>query len=857
MQNKVTLSWTKAAWGYEATGRTNRYYSIVRQGTRFRIDSGVGYIAHDVGTLRDLKGICEEAEQHYLKDIAAGIEPNPNADDVEDEQSCPFVEPTTPATATSSSDAAPSTAQQTETPFADPEAEQSARIWGMIGDGLKELREGKQGPPFAQVQMTCPPAAALTATTSPTSLLVGAAASTAEPGGSLLAAKLRERVEARVVKPAAPVVKPAAPAWTGGPVAGMTPTAEQADILLAALAVQALSVKDGPRVLVVGAGAGSGKTAQLRMLEQLLYGQGQYTAFNAPLVAEGKTKFVKAKCNTYHSIAYAAVGRLYAHRLNGNRIKSEQVASILGIEDMELVVAEATPEVADPVTGQVKRLARAYLAGQVLVAVRKFCSSDDRELTDKYFRYIDGIDKADGEGRRGYANNQLVRDYLLPKAKVAWQDLSNTDGQLPFSHDIYMKIWALGTGENTPYIPADYLLCDEDQDVTAVFSGVLKKQTHLFLILVGDENQRIYEWLGTVNASKEFPTAPKRLLSQSFRFGQAVADVANSVLSHLDEKTDLVLKGLPSIPSRVAKVAAPRCVLCRTNAGAVSTVLASLKEGKRAHLVGGGADVVDFVRAARDLQSGRATRHPELCCFSSWGEVETYAATDEGEDLKLLVRLIKEFTCKTILEALEHMPTEADADLVVCTSHKSKGREWDTVRLAADFPPSNKMGDADVRLLYVACTRAKEVLDITDCTPFVATRDREGNPIRPVQVTYTVPMPTEEELEAYQRSKAPGKLTDREVRMIERSKAPVTPAGIPDHYGLKELRDKKEAAATNGNGAAGNFTWANVDGGWKVRGPRDCQGQEVTVTRRDGSTSVKVLKGVSKKMGDLWFYEVA
>ena len=60
----------------------------------------------------------------------------------------------------------------------------------------------------------------------------------------------------------------------------------------------------------------------------------------------------------------------------------------------------------------------------------------------------------------------------------------------------------------------------------------------------------------------------------SFRFGQTVADVANAVLGTLDEPTDLVMSGLPSIPTRVCHVAEPRCFLFRTNAGAIGRLMA-------------------------------------------------------------------------------------------------------------------------------------------------------------------------------------------------------------------------------------------------------------------------------------------
>lgn len=59
---------------------------------------------------------------------------------------------------------------------------------------------------------------------------------------------------------------------------------------------------------------------------------------------------------------------------------------------------------------------------------------------------------------------------------------------------------------------------------------------------------------------------PRRLLSQSFRFGQTIADVAGSILAGPEVPTDLVMEGLPSIPSP-AHCRRREYYLYRTNAG--------------------------------------------------------------------------------------------------------------------------------------------------------------------------------------------------------------------------------------------------------------------------------------------------
>jgi hypothetical protein len=570
----------------------------------------------------------------------------------------------------------------------------------------------------------------------------------------------------------------------------MKPTIEQQAIIDAA--------KQCPRVIVIAAGAGAGKTSTLKMLEDELKGRIQYTAFNSSLVSESKTKFRRAACNTTHSLAFRAVGRDYAHRLNGRRVKSEEVARMLGIVDMVVDTVDlATNE------PTVKTLQAGYLAGQVLVAIRRFCQSADAKVETKHFRHIAGID-----AKPSTANNDRVKACLLPYAKAAWADMAATDGQMPFTHDVYVKVWQLGR----PVIAADYILLDEAQDTAEVMLDVLRQQDHAKLILVGDDNQSIYEWRGAVNAMAAFDGAPRKLLSQSFRFGQKIADVANAILATLEVPTDLVMRGLPSIASEVCVVEKPTCVLCRTNAGAVSMVLRAIGDGLRPHMVGKVDDVVDFVRGAKLLQDNQPTRHQDLCCFASWKEVQAYAKTDEGEELKLMVKLIDEFGCGEIIDALDNMPKEQDADLVVSTAHKSKGREWDSVKLAGDFPTVDKMCDADRRLLYVAATRAKLALDVSDCPTF----GQKG-----IVVEYS-------------------EAQDLPV-------APATPAVTPSMTPTPETETRQATAC---------YTWARHDGAWAIRGPKGAEGA-VEVVRKDGSRSTKRIGKVLREMGDVAIYACA
>lgn len=608
-------------------------------------------------------------------------------------------------------------------------------------------------------------------------------------------------------------------------VAGFVPTDEQRAILDA---VAGIRDGVGPRVLVIEAGAGAGKTSTLRMLEEVLPGRGQYTAFNKSLVEDSRPKFRRAKCNTTHSLAFGPCGRDYQHRLKSERVRGHEVARMLGIEAYKVDTGLKGPKPdKKPV---IKTLEPGYLASHVKLALQKFSSSADREVGEHHFHYIAGIDQPGEGGRRGWENNNAVRQYLLPFARKAWEDIEKKDGSFPFTHDYYVKIWQLAS----PVISADYILLDEDQDTAPVFADIVRRQTNSILILVGDENQAIYEWRGAVNAAKLFPDAPMCYLTQSFRFGQRVADVANAVLATLDEPTKLRMRGLPSrdtkvfleerddteydLDVRVGKV----CYLYRTNAGALGRLLRGFTEGKRGCLIGKVDAVLSFVEGAESLQRGQRTSNPELAVFESWQEVQKYAKEDpDGADLQLMVKIVDDFRCEPIIRVLRGMPKEEYADFVCSTAHKSKGREWDTVVLGQDFPPACKMTDPDRRLLYVAATRAKLVLDLSVCTPFHPYTDKEGTRTPGIEVTFTEsPEQVEEE--------------------GEESSDPTT--SIPMQTGVRSAeRTETNAGATT---TSSDFhkdarrtenTWSKGRDGWLVRGVPGQTGR-VRVYRKDGSS---------------------
>lgn len=470
------------------------------------------------------------------------------------------------------------------------------------------------------------------------------------------------------------------------PTGALTPTPEQRQI------IEAFSTGQSVRV---AAGAGTGKTTVLRMAaETAPTRRGLYVAFNKAIATDAQRVFGRnVKVATTHSLAFRALGHRYKDRLNGPRVPAQKIAQRLGIRGA--ISLDGKPAIQP-----------AQQARYVQDMVRQFCASASEEITSQHLPPLPGIEPDE---------RQHVAQTLLPWARRLWEDKTTPEGTLPFIHDDYLKQWAL----THPDWGAEFILYDEAQDSTPVVAGMVKDQQAggAQIVVVGDSAQSIYAWRGAVDAMDTFDAPCRCALTQSWRFGQAVADEANKWLSLLD--AELRLTGNPHTDSRVDDSLDTRradAVLCRTNATAISEIVAAQRAGVSTAIVGGGNDARRLADAADRLQAGQPTWHPELALFPTWGAVQDYAEEPSGQDLRPFVRLIDDLGPAAVMAAIDRcVADESRADVVVSTAHKAKGREWGTVTIADDFTEPDEdegedVDDEEAMLAYVSVTRAQKVL---------------------------------------------------------------------------------------------------------------------------------------------------
>lgn len=130
--------------------------------------------------------------------------------------------------------------------------------------------------------------------------------------------------------------------------------------------------------------------------------------------------------------------------------------------------------------------------------------------------------------------------------------------------------------------------------------------------------------------------------------------------------------------------------------------------------------VKNLNNAVKQVKRYGKTEHFVLSAFTSFSELLEYCK-DNPKDTEITgtIALIQKFGEDKLLTIIEQASNVHRADCVITTAHKAKGLEWDKVKINNDFNLNiDKRGklnvsEAELRLIYVAVTRAKLELDTT------------------------------------------------------------------------------------------------------------------------------------------------
>lgn len=460
------------------------------------------------------------------------------------------------------------------------------------------------------------------------------------------------------------------------------------------------------RVIKVEACAGSGKTTLLTMCALALVVPSLYLAFNKVTATEGSEKFPKhVTCSTTHSVAYRAATNVVRNKLSRPSGRYQNVAGT-GSEICKFYQIDSI-RVDEDTT-----ISGSYMGLLVKQALARFEQSADLAIGLEHCGVGDYYDRLKAvDGAIKYVKNQV-----LAVARRMWADRINPATPVLATHDTYLKLFQLSKPVLHGY---EVLYVDEFQDTTPCVLDIVMNQTSMKIVIVGDARQAIYGWRGAINAML-MVDAPSYPLTKSFRYGQAVADVATAVLER-----DMVITGNEAIISQTRRAnlglldeTKPYARLFRTNGALLESAVTAIQARQSVAIE---IDVKDFAKLLESAQALRdrnmkEVKHEKMLAYREWDEAKLEAKHDA--ELKRVVKIVEEGRSARFIEILLNFNNFPDPHITFTTAHKSKGREWHQVRVEEDFPDGyNEAGEwvglstEEQNLLYVAVTRAQYVLE--------------------------------------------------------------------------------------------------------------------------------------------------
>lgn len=472
-----------------------------------------------------------------------------------------------------------------------------------------------------------------------------------------------------------------------------TPTAEQQAIVDAAVGmVDGSTTYNG--ALKALAAAGSGKTSTLISIGQAVrdrYSKAKilYLAYNREIKQEAAAKFGDlAESYTIHSLAVQELNLRATGRPFGN-LHGGQVRQILGnhVSDFDIDL--------------------------VMAGIREFTQSADTWPDVKHIP-----SKLGGRPVSADRREKMVRsleDLLL----AVFPD--NKKSEYPIGHDLYLKYWQMiGSPGLERY---DLIMLDEAQDANPVILGGLENAGRS--IYVGDSHQAIYQWRNAVDALQQvygqaFP------MTQSFRFGPVIAEVANEILSYKHDKPMHQLRGFERLNSHIGVVdrKEQHTRIYRTNRSLIREALVLHDRSIPFAIAGNNEDLRLMLESIYALKNGdmRSVRHSKIKWLRTWEAAQAEAEKGgESKDVAQAIKIVDEFDQRVpeIISILQKNNDETRARVILTTAHRSKGREWRNVVIAPDFDAviersrdTRHLWDPEMNLLYVAATRAMGCLEV-------------------------------------------------------------------------------------------------------------------------------------------------
>ncbi len=440
----------------------------------------------------------------------------------------------------------------------------------------------------------------------------------------------------------------------------------------------------------------------------------------------------KVVVKTTFSLAWAACGEKYKHKLfekdNGryNFNAQRKISLLMLVNKFDLVDVFFNLK-----NDEISNLRAKSQAQYIFTALKEYQTSTTSDVVTFITGYVKALVDVNAP------ESEFLSDLLVKTAPKLWQYMSDVTDDFPASSQTYFKQWSLSMPDLAQY---SMIVLDEAQDTDPLFEEILGRyhSNGGQLVIVGDTLQSIFAFRKAVDAMSNLGLLINNpfYLTQSFRFGNDIAETANVMLERMlpffGKEHSPKLKGLDSLTgevvSNLTSLSDKYVILCRTNAGVVKAAIETFeKDNTKVIFINGNIEeIISGLESAYFLFNREVERvtHIKWVSYTSYENATELIENNEELEGKMILSLIDKWADETpakisALRALKYT-NRINADVEIITSHKAKGMEWANVLLYSDFwcffsdKKSSKIMTCknvqEVNLLYVAITRATSSL---------------------------------------------------------------------------------------------------------------------------------------------------
>ena len=312
---------------------------------------------------------------------------------------------------------------------------------------------------------------------------------------------------------------------------------------------------------------------------------------------------------------------------------------------------------------------------------------------------------------------------------LSWGVEEAMSGHIDFDDQLYMPINFGGSWQKF-----DVVLIDEAQDISGIQRDILRAvlKPGGRLIAVGDPHQAIYGFRGAAHDSmeliaEEFSCKPMGL-TYSFRCPKAVVNEVKRYVPEIKPAPGAPDGMVVSLPEWDAKnLTKNDVIICRNTKPLVDIAFRLIKRGVSCYVLGrdigyGLIALIKRMKAGSSLERLEINlekfRDAQIAKYNRMGRPERAEAVSDRVDtmLVLIENLEPGALIKDLEKLINDMFSGMKSGLCLCTGHKAKGLEWNTVYfLDRDLLPSRYAVQPwqiqqEENLIYVICTRARQTL---------------------------------------------------------------------------------------------------------------------------------------------------